>query len=122
MVDLFSVHRADDANVIGDLGNLRQDGADFLSGFSDLRERKLRSETIQWLALELCDLLAFGVRLRHWFPAHFCQLRLVIQGLEMRWSACHAKKDHPFGLGSEMGRIQYTAPFFRLRFRHCLGS
>src|SRR5262249_1351673 len=121
MIDLLRMHRSDDANLIGNLGNMGKNRADFLSGFSNLRKRKLWRETDELLALELRDLLAVGVRVRHWFAVQFRQLWLMVKRLQMRRPARHAQKYDPLGFRGEMRRIENSAPLVWLLLVRSLG-
>src|SRR5262249_35472595 len=65
MVDLLAVHRADEAQVVGNSSHVREDLRYFLAGFPELLEGVLRRKTDQLLPLKLCQLLSLRERLRH---------------------------------------------------------
>src|ERR1019366_10279434 len=65
----------------------------------------LRTKTDQLLALKLGDLLSFGHGLRHGLAVQFGELGLIVEGLEMRWPAGLVEKDHAFGFGWKVERI-----------------
>ena len=56
------------------------------------------AEALQLLALELRDRLALGERLGHRLAVHLGQLRLVVEGLQVRRPAGHGQEDDPLGL------------------------
>ena len=57
VVDRLGVHRADDADVVGDGANVRKDLRDLLAGFAEPPKPMLRPEAAQSLPLELRDRL-----------------------------------------------------------------
>ena len=84
VVDLLGPHRADDADLVGDAADVREQLADLLPGLAELLEAVLRPEALQLLALELGDRLALGERLGHRLAVHLGELRLVVERLEVR--------------------------------------
>ena len=108
VIDLFAPHRTHDANVIGDATDLREELVDFLSRFAKAFEVELRAETHQLLVLQLRDLLPFGEGFRHRFAVHLRQVRFVIKGFQMRRASGLIQKDHPFGFGCMMQRIDHA--------------
>ena len=79
--------------------------ADLQPVLAVLLEPVLRTETDQRLALQLRDLLAFGEALRHPFAVQLGELRLIVEGLQVRWAAGLVEKDDALGLGCVMQRI-----------------
>ena len=80
VIDLLGLHRADDADVVGDLGVVRQEVADRLAGRAVAGELGLRAEAEELLlALELGDRLAGGERGGHRLAVHRGELRLVVE-------------------------------------------
>ena len=69
------LHRADDADLVGDRAEVREDLADLLARFlPNLLERMLRREAVELLPLKLGDRLALGERLGHRLAVHLRQL------------------------------------------------
>ena len=79
----------------------------------------LRGEAVELLPLKLGDLLPLGDRLRHRLAVQFGQLRLVVEGVEVRHAAGHVEPDDPFGSRFKMRRIENTVP---MRHRRILRS
>ena len=110
VVDLLGLHRADDADVVGDVGDVRQPVADRLAGGAVPGELRLRPEAEELLLrLELRDRLAGGERGGNRLAVHRGELRLVVEEFELRRPARHAEEDHALGLGREMERIDDAA-------------
>jgi hypothetical protein len=65
VVDLLGVHRADDGDVIGVLGDVRQDVGNFHPALSVAGKVVLGAHAGERLALELGELLALGERSGH---------------------------------------------------------
>ena len=101
VIDLLGPHRADDADVVGDAADVREQLADLLAGLAELLEAVLRAEADQLLALQLRDLLALGERLRHRLAVHLGELGLVVEGFEVRRAAGLVEEDDALGLGRE---------------------
>ena len=87
VIDLFGPHGADDADVIGHAADVREELADFLAGFAELLEVVLRAEAGELRVLKLRDLLPLGERFGHRLGVHLRELRLVVEGFEMRGAA-----------------------------------
>src|SRR5207244_1637514 len=65
VVDRLRRHRADDADVVRDRADLREEFADLDAGLAELLELRLRAEADKFLPLKLGDLLALGQALGH---------------------------------------------------------
>ncbi len=110
VVDRLGHHRADDADLVGDRAQVRQDRADLLATGSAAAKRMLGSETDQLLPLELSDRHALGERLRHRLAVHLGERRLGVERLQMRGAAGHVQIDDAFGLGGEVERMDDSRP------------
>ena len=102
VIDLFGYQRADDTDVVGHLGVPGEKVANPLSAIAVLLEAGQMPLYLECLALELRDGLARRDALGHRLAVHFIELRLVIEGLQMRRSARHAEKDDPLCLGGKV--------------------
>ena len=113
MVDLFGVEGFDDADVIGDLADLRKDIADHLPAFSMTRKVVLGTEAFQLvrLALKLGNLLPLGDRLRHRLAVHLSKLRFVVERFEMRGTSGHVEPDHALAFRRDMNGQGIPGPF-----------
>ena len=76
---------------------------------AEFLEAVLRAEADQRLALQLRDLLALGERFRHGLAVHLGELRLVVEGLQVRRAARLIEEDDALGLGRMMQRIDRAA-------------
>ena len=102
MVDLFSHHRPNDADIVRHFAVPRQEVADELATLTILAKLCQMPLNLQCRSLQLSDRLPGGERLRHRLTVHFVKLRFVIERLKMRWSSSHAEEDHPFSLTGEV--------------------
>ena len=102
MIDLLGKHRADNADLVGDTADVRKQLGYLLAGLAELLEAVLRAEADERLALQLGDLLSFGEGLRHLLLVHVCELRLVVERLEVRRSAGHEEVNDTLGLRGKM--------------------
>ena len=98
MVDLFGLQRADDAEVVGDRADVREDVGDLRARLAPLLEFEGAAAGLEHRVLELGDLLALRERLRERLAVQALQHRLVIEELEVGRAAGHAEEDHPLGL------------------------
>ena len=96
MVDLFGLHGAHNADVVGDAPDVGQQRGHVLAALPVVPERVPGAEDAQLLALELCDLLPLRERLGHRLAVPLRQFRLVVQEFEMRRTARHAQEDDSF--------------------------
>ena len=60
VVDLLGVHRADDADVVGNAADVREQVGDFLAGLAVLLEIDERPARLQDRVLQLGELLSLG--------------------------------------------------------------
>src|SRR5262249_41996680 len=96
---------ADDAEIVGDAADLREQLADFLAGFPEFFECVLGTEAEKLRVLKLRDLLAPGERFRHRLAVHFGELWFVVEGFEVRRSAGLIEKNHALRLRGVMQGI-----------------
>ena len=59
------------------------------------------------------ELLALGEALRHRLAVHLGELRLGIEGFQLRWAARHGQPDHPGGFLGKVGCLEH--PFHARR-------
>ena len=83
MIDLLCPHGANNADIVGNTADMREQLAHFLPGLAELLKFVLRAEADEWAPLQLRDLLTFRQRFGHRLAVHFAQLRFVVEGLEM---------------------------------------
>ena len=83
VVDRIRGHRADEADVIDDGADLREEFADLSLVASELGKLMLRAEAGELLALELGELLTFGETLRHGLAMHLGELGLGVECLQV---------------------------------------
>ena len=99
VVDLIGVHRADDADVVGDRADVRQELGDLLPRLAVLRElgtagrRHFSSCPCSW-AIGCPCVNDSGIG----WPCMLGQRRLVVERLQVRRPAGHVQVDHPLGL------------------------
>ena len=105
VINLFGPHRPHDAGIVDDAADVGEQLAHHLTRLAELLEAVRRPETGEPLALQLRDLLAPGQRLRHRLAAHFGELGLVVEGLEVRGPAGLIQKDDAFGLRLDVERV-----------------
>jgi hypothetical protein len=110
VVDLLGLHRAHDADVVGDRADLREERRDLLARAAEPRERMLGAEALELLVLELGDGLALGERLGHGLAVHLRELRLVVEQLEVRGAACLVDVDDALRLRREVQRLHDPRP------------
>jgi hypothetical protein len=68
----------------------------------------LRRKTIQFLTLQLRNLLTLGNRFGHRLTMHLCQLGLMVKRLQMRHPSGHVQPDNPLGPRRMMQRLEDT--------------
>jgi hypothetical protein len=105
VVDLLGLHRANDADVVGDRADVGQEVADGLTRLAVFAKRSLWSKAQKLLLLQLSDRLALGERLGHRRAVHGGQLRLLVEQFKVRRPAGHAQEDDALGLWCEVQRI-----------------
>ena len=119
VVDRLGDHRADDADLVGDGGDVGEDRADLLAAGPVASERVLGREADELLALELGDRHALRERLGHRLAVHPGELGLGVEGLQVRGAAGHVEVDDPLGPGGQMQRMDDARPSVALRVRTC---
>ena len=97
VVDRVGRHRAHKADVVDHRAEVRKQRADLGLVFPELGEGKLRREADEFLPLQLRELLPAREALRHGLAMHRRELRLRVEGLELRRPARHREPDHAFG-------------------------
>lgn len=106
VVDGFGVKGSNDAEVVGAAGGeFWPNDADFVAGFSPFLEGMLGGEAVEFLALELRDLLALGEGGGHWLPMQGFQFGFVVKGVEMAHPTSHIEPDDAFGFGGMVERV-----------------
>ena len=102
VVDLLGLHRADDAEVVGDRTDVREDVGELHARLAPLLEFERTAAGLEHGALELGDLLALGERFREGLSVEFLQDRLIVEELEVGRAARHAEEDDALGLHREV--------------------
>ena len=69
-------------------------------------KRVLWSEALEFLSLELGELLPLGQALGHRLAVHLGELRLGVEGFQVGWPARHREPDHALGLLRQRQRAQ----------------
>ncbi len=114
VIDRVGIHRADDGQVVDDLGRVRQQLADpgarlavtieFEDGRSDGQTALARRHGR--------DSLPHPHRVRQVFVDHVAEFRLVVERFQLRRRAVHRQVDHPLGPCRKMRIAQYSAIAF----------
>ena len=105
------VHRADDADVVGDAGDVREEVGDLLARLPVLagsRTNGPRAFRTVFCSCASCWPLVNDSG-KGW-PWSSLELGLVVEGLEVRRAAGHAEVDDALGLDREMRRAHDPAP------------
>lgn len=103
MVDRIGVKGPYDAHVVGALGRkFRPQFRYPLSRRPPLLEWMLGCETIQFLALELSDLLPLRYGIGHGLTVQFGEFGLVIERFQVGHASGHVKPDDAFCFGRMM--------------------
>ena len=101
MVELRGVHRADQAQFIGDPTQLREQVAQFHAALSALAEAMQRTQQLR-MPLDEGEPLALQVLIGAGCAVQSRQLGLVVIELELRWTAGQVHVDHGLGASGEM--------------------
>src|SRR3954454_11675146 len=99
------MHRANDADVIRNGRNVRKEVRNVLAGLAVFLEARERPASFQRRILQLSELLAFSERFRKRLAIDALDFGFVIETLQVRWSARHAKMNDAFGADWKMRRI-----------------
>ena len=110
VVDLLGVHRADDANVVRNTADVREQLGNFLPGSAPLPELAKRPAGLQFRVLQLRELLPPGEGFGERFIVELLEFRLVIKTFEVRRPARHAEMNDAFGPHRKMGRLNDPFP------------
>ena len=95
VVDLLGDHRADHADVVGDGADVREEHGDFDAGLAIALELGEGAARDEFASLELGELLAGGERSRERLAVDGVELRLGVEGFELRGTTRHAKVNDP---------------------------
>ena len=106
VVDGVGVHRANDGQVVGYAGHVRQQFGHFRAGPPVLPELELGTDAHQLAAGKLSDPLAPGDAFGHGLPGHFDQLRLGVEQIQLGWRSRHEEVDDALGRGCEVEPVQ----------------
>ena len=117
VVNRLGLQRADDAQLIGDRAQVWEDRRCFVAGLAPFFERVLRGEARQLLALQLSDRLPLREGIGHRLAAHFDQLRLMVERLQVRHSTGHHEEDHSLCLGLKVRLVDDAGPAIDFCFR-----
>src|SRR5690606_5104419 len=96
VIDLLRAKRADDADLVGDRPDVRKRLGDLLAGGAPPSKGMLRTEAMELLSLELRDRLPRRDGCGHVLAVHLRELRLRVEGLEVRRPSRHDEEDHAF--------------------------
>jgi hypothetical protein len=105
VVELVGLHRAKDADVIDDAGQMRQNLRNFRARFSVFGKLVARSHH-GGIGADKGVALALGDRGRQGLALVLDQVRLVVEQVELRRRTRHKKVDDAFSLRREMGLFQ----------------
>ncbi len=108
VVDRLGGHRSDQADLVDHRPDVREQCADLGPLLAKRLERVLRAETKQLLPLKLGELLAPGKAFRHRLAVHRGELRLRVEGLQMRRAARHRQPDHSPGFLRQRQRAEHA--------------
>ena len=112
VIDLLGVHRADDADVVGDAGDVRERSEISCPDCAMLLELAERPARLQHRVLQLGELLALGERLGERLAVELASVRLEVEGLEVRRPARHAEVDDALRLDRAVRRVEHASPAF----------
>ena len=104
MVELVGVHRADDGQLVGDGGEIRQQFGHFDARLAVFGELVRRAEHLRH-ALDEREPLLLEERFGAGLAVQLLQLRLVVEQFELRRRAGHVQVDDVLGLGGEVRRL-----------------
>ena len=106
MIDGFRIHRLDDADVIDDRCDIRQQFADPRTVFAVPREieNRRRAGQSSLAGRHRRDPLARADTLRQIFVEVVCQLGLVVVQVQLRRGVGHEQPDDPLRCGRMMQR------------------
>ena len=124
VVDRLGEHRADDAQVVDDLGGVRQQVGDPGAAAAVLREPELRPGERQrrLVARHAGEPLALAHRIGQLLAVARLEQRLVIERLELRRPAGHEQVDDALGLGRHVELAAEHAAIGRAcRLAPCVG-
>src|SRR2546421_392371 len=110
VIDLLGVHRADDANVVRNTADVREQLGNFLPGPAPLPELAKRPAGLQFRVLQLRELLPPGEGFGERFIVELLEFRLVIKPFEVRRPARHAEMNDAFGPHRKMCRLNDPFP------------
>ncbi len=109
VIDLLRVHRADDADVVRQLRDVREETGNLLARLAVFLEVHERSARFQFRVLQLRELLPLGERFGERLAVQLLQLRLPVKCLQVRGPARHAEMNDALGLLRKMERMNHAA-------------
>ena len=110
MIDGFGLQRTNDAQLVSNLRQMLEGGADFDSRIATLPEWVLRCHAGQLLALKLRDRLSPGEGFGHRLAVKLCELRPIVERFQVRGASRHVKKDDSLCFGHHVTRAYETSP------------
>ena len=110
VVDRLGHHRADDADVVGDRGQVREDRADLLAAGPQRWNGCWGAKQTSFWPWSWAIGMPLGERLGHRLAVHLGQVGLVVERLQVRRAAGHVQVDDPLGLGGEVERMDRAGP------------
>ena len=119
VIDGFGLQRTNDAQLVSNLRQMLEGGADFDSRIATLPEWVLRCHAGQLLALKLRDRLALGEGFGHRLTMKLCELRPMVKRFQVRGAARHIKEDDSLRFRRHVTRADQAIPFRNIgrRFR-----
>ena len=111
VIDRFGLQGLDDADVVGDLGGVRQQFAEPRAALAVLRELedRRRGRKFRLIRRHAGEPLAHADGIRQIRSAPRLQVRLVIEEIELRRRAVLEEINHALGGGREMRKIRAAA-------------
>ena len=106
VVDLLGLKGADDAEVVGDRADVREDVGEFHARLAPLLEFEGATTGLEDRILELGDLLTLGERFRERLVVEFLEDWFVVEELQMGRTAGHAEEDDSLGLHRQVRHLE----------------
>ena len=108
VVDLLGLQRPDDAEVVGDGADVREDVGELHARLAPLLELERTPAGLEDGALQLGDLLALGEGFREGLAIELLEDRLVVEEFEVRRAARHAEEDDALGFDREVRGLEHA--------------
>ena len=106
VVDLLGLKGADDAEVVGDRADVREDVGEFHARLAPLLEFEGATTGLEDRILELGDLLTLGERFRERLVVEFLEDWFVVEELQVGRTAGHAEEDDSLGLHRQVRHLE----------------